>query len=252
MFDKLETKLNFFNLTAGYRKRDGLPWDLSDCSYSGVGGNEYFNTEGSTDNTPIVFVHGNTRSSRDWDEHIEYLIDNGYVGDDIWAITFDKPTSSHEEMAEQLESFILNVLEITGENNVSIVSHSLGVTGSRYWMYSKNRYDVVDSFLGIAGPNHGMEVSRRLSIMNATYGVARPADFIRSDYERIQGHPLSKMNNTEPVESVDYYTIRGSKDTLYQDKTSPVIEGGTNIELDKGHDACKDADATKKQILKSL
>lgn len=240
------------NLSFGYRKRNGLPWDLGNRVYSGVGGNEYFNTDGSTDKNPIVFVHGNTRSSRDWDEHLDFLIENGYTGDDLWAITFDKPTSTHEEMSEQLDDFILNVVRETGASKISIVAHSLGVTGSRYWMYDNGRYDLVDSFLGIAGPNHGMEISRKLAMLNATYGAGRPANFIRSDYERIDNHPLSKMNEIEPVEDVDYHTIRGNRDKLYRDKTSPKIEGGVNIELDKGHDECKDAEATKNYILESL
>ena len=252
MSNIIQTKFNILNLGFGNRKRDCLPWDLSNCVYSGVGGNEYFDTKGYTDNNPIVFVHGNTRSSADWDEHLDFLIQNGYKGDDLWAITFDKPTSKHEEMSEQLDDFILNVLKETGDPRVSIVAHSLGVTGARYWMYDNERYYLVDSFLGIAGPNHGMDISKRLAMLNATYGIGRPADFIRSDYDRIDNHPLSKMNKLEPVESVEYHTIRGKRDALYLDKTSPKIEGGTNIELDKGHDSCKDAETTKNYILESL
>lgn len=233
------------------RKRGQLPWE-NDLGYSGVGGNDYFGTENKrTINTPVLFIHGNGRSSSDWDAHMEYLLRNGYAGDDVWAITFDNKTTKHEEMSLQINHFVNNMLDHTKKRELSIVSHSLGVTGGRYWMFKNNKHDIVKSFIGIAGANQGLKSCKYLSRFNLDKGVAKPARFLRSDYNQISDHPLQKMNNNEEPNAVNYYTIRGSKDDLFRfsNSDSPKIDGAQNIELDEDHDGVKDSDITKQKIL---
>lgn len=233
------------------RKRNQLPWD-NDLRYSGVGGNEYFETYNErTINTPILFIHGNGRSSSDWDKHMKYLLRNGYAGDDVWAITFNNRTTKHEKMCSQINHFVENMLTHTQKRELSIVAHSLGVTGGRYWMFKNDMHDVVKSFIGIAGANQGLKSCKYLSQFNLDKGAAKPAQFLRSDYNRISDHPLQKMNNKEP-DTVNYYTIRGSKDDIfrYSNSDSPKIDGAQNIELNEDHDGVKDSEITKQKILK--
>lgn len=232
------------------RKRRKLPWS-NDIGYSGVGGSEYHSTETGVENTPIVFVHGNTGDSSHWDEHMEYLIDEGYRGDELWSITFKRPTSTHDEMSNQLEHFVENVLEYTDSERISIVSHSLGVTGSRYWMYDKERKENVESVVCLAGANHGISACKYIDEYNMDFGVARPAGFIRSDYDRITGHPLSEMNANALDDDIKYYTLRGKKDRLFQpiDSKSPVLEDAEeNLVINKDHSGVRTSSEAKRLV----
>lgn len=153
-----------------------LPFE-TDEQYGGWGGNEYHVTEPGLrgGENPVVFVHGNTRDACDYSDHATRYLDRGYGGDQLWSITFRESTSTHAEMARQLDDFVGNVLSYTGADTVDVVSHSLGVTGVRTWMADLRQYldrwpsvllecdhpaaepkfDLVDTFVGLAGANEG-------------------------------------------------------------------------------------------------
>jgi triacylglycerol lipase len=172
-----------------------LPFDTGG-RFGGWGGHSYHVTEpGVRDGeTPVVFVHGNTHDACDFSEHAEAYLDRGYRGDELWSITFRESTSTHAEMARQLDEFVFRLLETCNGTDVGydpagtpwqdavpawdissidVVSHSLGVTGVRLWMADRRRYDWpsvqladdhpaarprfdrVDTVVGLAGANDG-------------------------------------------------------------------------------------------------
>jgi pimeloyl-ACP methyl ester carboxylesterase len=156
-----------------------LPWSTNGA-YGGWGGHEYHVTEPGLrgDENPIVFVHGNTREACDYADHATKFLERGYGGDQLWSITFRESTSTHAEMARQLDDFVANVCAHTGADTVDVVAHSLGVTGARFWLSDLRPYleeegrwpsvlleadhpaaapkfDVVDTFVGLAGANEG-------------------------------------------------------------------------------------------------
>lgn len=232
------------------RKRDRLPWS-NDIGYSGVGGSEYHSTDTGVKKIPVVFVHGNTGDSSHWDKHMKYLVSEGYRGDELWSITFNRPTSTHDEMSNQLEHFVKNVLDYTDSKRISIVSHSLGVTGSRYWMYDQGRKENVKSLICLAGANHGITACKYMDKYNMDFGIARPAGFIRSDYDRITGHPLSEMNSNTSNDDVRYYTLRGKRDRLFQprDSDSPMLEEAEeNLVIDQDHSGVRTSSKTKSLV----
>jgi triacylglycerol esterase/lipase EstA (alpha/beta hydrolase family) len=216
-----------------------LPWSSSG-EYGGWGGHEYHGTETDSDRTPVVFVHGNQRDACDWEPHASFFLQRGYTGDDLWALTFREGTPTHESMAEQLDSFVGNVREHTGVETVAVVGHSLGVTGLRYWLVSRSRFEWVDTFVGLAGANHGTVLSTLCVDAGMNGGAYRSSEFLRADYDEIPDHPLSLLNTNETPGDVEYYTLRGTDDTLFwRCPDSPMLEGARNVLLETDHDGVR-------------
>lgn len=225
----------------------GLPWS-SRGRYGGVGGHEWFDTDPGASRTPVVFVHGNGRTHEDWTDHAEALLGEGFSGDELWAITFAHPSSTHREMAAQLDAFVRDVREYTGSDAVSVVAHSLGVTGVRYWLERRNRYGWVDTVVAIAGANHGVSVCSGDEDPETLGEYARPSRFVGYRYRERPNHPLTRLNaGTETPGDVTYYTIRGAYDHYYwRDPTSPKLDGAAeNVLLWTNHLGTLRSDRTR-------
>ncbi|MFD1585919.1 esterase/lipase family protein [Halorientalis brevis] len=215
-----------------------LPWATE--GYGGWGGHEHHGTDPGTEQTPVVFVHGNQRDACDWDVHAEFFRNRSYGGDDLWAITFGSGSPSHDEMADQLDAFVARVREYTGASSVAVVSHSLGVTGTRYWLHREDRYDWVDTFVGLAGANHGTVLNSMAVRAGLTTGTYKMSRFLRKDYHRLSEHPLADLNAEETPGDVDYYTLRGTDDPLFWNcLDSPALEGAENVAITADHDGVR-------------
>ena len=216
-----------------------LPWS-SDGAYGGWGGETHHGTDAQSDRRPVVFVHGNQRDACDWRPHVPFFLQRGYTGDDLWAITFKEATPSHESMAEQLDAFITNVREHTGADAVDVVSHSLGVTGARYWLTTRARYEWVENFVGLAGANHGTVLSTWCAETGIKSGAYGSSEFLRYDHDEIADHPLTRVNEDETPGDIEYYTLRGSEDSLFwRCRDSPTLSGATNVLLETDHDGVR-------------
>jgi pimeloyl-ACP methyl ester carboxylesterase len=226
-----------------------LPWD-TDGQYGGRGGHEFFETEPGTAQVPVIFVHGNQRDAADWTETCEQFLEAGYVGDELWAITFAASTSKHAEMATQLDAFVSAVRSETGAESVMVVAHSLGVTGVRYWLYEYDRYDWVEAFVGLAGANHGVSWATLCCAFGMDNGPFQVSEFLREDYDRHPGHPLTVLNDDETPGDIDYYTIRGLYDQLFvADQSSPKLAGAVeNVMLPTDHDGVRETDAAIEHV----
>lgn len=218
-----------------------LPWETNGA-YGGWGGHEQFETEAGSSYVPVVFVHGNQRDASDWTDTCERFRQEGYRGDELWAITFSEPTTSHAAMSRQLDDFVAGVREYTGAASVVVVAHSLGVTGVRYWLAEYDRYDWVETFVGLAGANHGAPWARLCCTLGFDAGPFAVSDFLRDDYAHLPDHPLAELNADETPGDVDYYTIRGRYDTLFWgDRSSPRLDGAVeNVVLPTDHDGVRD------------
>lgn len=228
--------------------KSGLPWS---SDRGGIGGHEALDTDPGVENTPIIFIHGNSGHHGHWLEHIDYLLDRGFTGDELWAVNISNSELTHRAFASRIDEFVANVIRYTNVEKVSLVSHSLGVTSARYWMEAYDAYRFVENFVGIAGANHGIptappdKVSRNLP----DNSVARPSEFL-SPFSTGEYQYKSLNENTETPGNIDYYTIRGSEDKLYSLKSdSPRLEGAEcNIELEEDHFGAKDSEISKELI----
>lgn len=216
--------------------RAKLPWNTNRM-YGGFGGEEQFGESESSEQIPIVFVHGNTRTGKDWLPVMESFREQGIGSDALWAITFRQKSPSHPEMSQQLDDFVANVRQHTGAEKVHVVGHSLGVTGLRYWINTFHRYDWVDSFVGISGANHGTATAEVADRLGLNFGKGRAAEFLNPKRLQDSDHPLAKLNLNETPGDIDYYTVRATCDTLFQlNPESPMLEGAIeNIEVDATH-----------------
>jgi triacylglycerol lipase len=216
-----------------------LPW-ATKGAYGGWGGREYHGAKADSERTPVVFVHGNQRDACDWEPHAEFFLQRGYGGDDLWAVTFQEGTPSHAAMVEQLDAFVGKVREYTGAESVEIVAHSLGVTGVRCWLDARNRLPWVDSFISLAGANHGTVLNTWCADAGLSRGPYRVSEFLRSDHDSVDGHPLARLNENETPGDVDYYTLRGTEDPLFWNcPESPELEGATNVAIETDHDGVR-------------
>jgi triacylglycerol lipase len=225
-----------------WRRADSsrLPWD-PDLGYGGWGGTTRMPCTG-VERTPVVFVHGNQRDACDWERHRAYFRNRGYSDDELWAITFAQATPTHDEIAAQLEDFVENVRTYTNSQQVTLVTHSLGVTGARHWLSTADRFDWIEAFVGISGANHGVDSARLCCRLGINRGPYRTSQFLRSDYETREDHPLRRLNEDETPGDVRYYTIRGTEDILFRDHPdSPALEGADeNLILPTDHDGTRD------------
>lgn len=231
-----------------------LPWDTGG-EYGGWGGHEHFGTDAGGSRTPILFVHGNTRDACDWQSHADYFLDRGYRGDELWAITFGSSTVTHPEMVEQLDAFVDRIRDHAGTDAVSVVAHSLGATGVRFWMERRDRYDRVEEFVSIAGANHGVSFTSGMRDADALGEQAKALRFVGSDCANDPGHPLGKLNaGTETPGDVTYYTIRGAYDFYFwRDLSSPALDGAAeNVRLRTDHEGTRTSRRTKRLLFRWL
>lgn len=221
-----------------------LPWE-TDGAYGGICGTHYFGDIPHRANLPIVFVHGNTADASAWLPTMAEFMERGDTGEDLWAITFRSPSPSHEAMAEQLDSFVERVLDYTGHDRVHVVSHSLGVTGVRYWLDRFDRYDRVEALVGLAGANHGSSLCRRLARSRIAFGPARSNRFLNPAHLDDPTHPLAELNEDETPGAVDYYTLRATEDRFFRENPqSPALEGATNVAIETDHTGLLTSDET--------
>ncbi len=225
-----------------------LPWD-PDGDYGGLCGSYVFGDIPRRANRPVVFVHGNTADATTWLPMMESFLDRGDTGEDVWAITFRRPSPSHDAMATQLDDFVERVRDHTGYDQVHVVSHSLGVTGVRYWLARDGRYDWVDSFVGLAGANHGSSRCERLASGQVPFGASSTNVFLHPGNLSDPSHPLSRLNECETPGDVDYYTLRATQDRFFRENPkSPRLDGAVNEQIETTHDGLVTAESAIEQV----
>ncbi len=209
-----------------------LPWNTGDK----YGGWKY--GDKSKHKIPVIFVHGNGRDANDWIKHARYFSRmNGYEKGDLWSITFKNESSTHDQMASQLDNFVSNILSYTQSKRVTIIAHSLGVTGSRHWISKYNRYNWIHKFISIAGANHGIPFLDNIDETKFDSNIQSICEYLKpisSNNEK-----LKYLNNN--LRNIKYYTIRGIYDNLYiRNLESPIIENAEeNISLPLTHDGVR-------------
>jgi len=218
-----------------------IPWD-DKVSYSGVVGDI---PSSQVDSELIVFVHGNSRDASDWKRYFSYFIDKGINPSRLWAISFDNSRMTHDDLSAQFEDFVTRCFNITGQNKLSYISHSLGVTVGRYWMDEYDRYNNVSNFVGIAGANHGLNVCGlcKLSKRLPKEHHLKPCQTLGTTI--FKKPPIEKLNQSvgETPGDIEYYTIRGELDGLYTGNlNSPKLDGAeVNKSVWAGHDGARES-----------
>lgn len=155
-------------------------------------------------------------------------------------------------MAAELEAFVFSLRSYTGREKIDVVAHSLGVTGIRWWIETRDGHRHVRRFIALARANHGMKIvtlAARLGVRSGPFG---PGRFLRDDYDRFADHLLKRLNeSTEVPEDVTAFTTLGKRDRLFAgSKRSPVLaDTERSIALNAGHSEVKNSARARKLIL---
>lgn len=104
---------------------------------------------------PVVCVHGYTGNGSNFDSIRSYLQGQGWTN--TYAITYANTNdpSANVSNAQQLNTYINNVLQITGKSKVDIVCHSMGGLSSRYYLQNITS-SKVGAIVSLGSPHHGV------------------------------------------------------------------------------------------------
>ena len=197
---------------------------------------------GGVNRTPVIFVHGNTVSASFWVPAREYFREQGYTGDELWALSYGwnsvRYLDSNDLSVESLERIVNSVqnylTRVTGRqiHQVDLIGHSLGVTLTRQWMKQTNSYHKVRSFIATAGANNGVWTA-----WEDSWAQQRPVSwelFPDSPWQ----HQLNRGGQTPgATHYMTLYDGSGWADVLFPppNEDSGALEGAYNLPYNRVH-----------------
>ncbi|MBR9812562.1 hypothetical protein GYB61_01740 [bacterium] len=197
---------------------------------------------GGVNRVPVIFVHGNTVSAAYWNGPRQYFMQQGYSGDELWALSygwnnvryFDSNDLSVPSLERIVNSVTNYLTDKTGKtvHQVDIIGHSLGVTLTRQWMKQTNSYHRVRSFIGTAGASDGVWTA-----WNDTRGQQRGVSWeLYPNSEWLQ--QLNRGDETPgPTRYMTLYDGTGWGDVLFPkpNEDSGALEGAYNLPYNRVH-----------------
>ncbi|GMS93655.1 hypothetical protein PENTCL1PPCAC_15830, partial [Pristionchus entomophagus] len=135
--------------------------------------------------SPVIFIHGNSDAALrqgfgrndmlGWENTIDYFLKHGYTSAELYATSWGNTNPNfasartHDcSTTQRLRRFLQAVLDYTGADKISLVTHSMGVTlGRKIIKGGKIQADDgacdlgvpirnVDVFVGLSGGNYGL------------------------------------------------------------------------------------------------
>jgi triacylglycerol esterase/lipase EstA (alpha/beta hydrolase family) len=192
---------------------------------------------------PVVLVHGTFEDmSGNWQALSPLLYNNGYC---VFALNYGSyggsgqvgiyGTADIAQSAEQLASFVTQVLGATGARKVDLVGHSQGGMMPRYYLRFLGGAKNVHALVGLAPSNHGTTLNGLFTLANllgasAFFGVLCPA----CEQQDAGSAFLTKLNaGAETVRAVRYTVIQSANDEVVTPYSSAFLSGPnvTNILL---------------------
>ena len=168
--------------------------------------------------TPVLLVPGWFDTERDLAALRIRLLSAGWPVEGVAALTFERPTGSNEEHAQEISRAVAELLDRSGAERIDIVAHSMGGLATReYLRVSEARAVRRVAFLGT--PHRGT-YSAYLA-----FGDGRD--------EMIPGSPfLTDLNAEDPVpEGVEAMTVRTPIDALVLPNESATLPGMPNHQV---------------------
>jgi triacylglycerol esterase/lipase EstA (alpha/beta hydrolase family) len=192
---------------------------------------------------PVILVHGTFEDMSDnWQALSPLLYDNGYC---VFALNYGSYGGSGQlgiygtgdiaQSAQQLASFVTQVLAATGAGKVDLVGHSQGGMMPRYYLRFLGGGSKVHTLVGLAPSNHGTTLDGLFTIANflgasSFFGVLCPA----CEQQDVGSAFLTKLNaGAETVPGVQYTVIQSANDEVVTPYSSAFLSGSkvTNILL---------------------
>lgn len=165
---------------------------------------------------PILFVHGFSGSSSNWNTMIERFEKDGWPKSYLSAYTYNTSQSNKVGAEKEVKSHVESLLKATGASKVDIVAHSMGSLNSRWYIKFNGGETTVDDWVSLGGPNHGTETANFCFTTSCTE-------------MRIGSKFLSELNaGDETPGTVNYGTWWSPCDEFINPDSSVSLTGATN------------------------
>lgn len=182
----------------------------------------------TAERTPVIFVHGNGDEAKNWDAPsatgvpsvYETFAGAGYNPCELFGITWlskserGTPQFNYHrpEKAAMLESFIGEVLDYTGQDQVDIVSHSLGVTAALHAIEG-DAAPLVRRFIAIAGGMRGLTACYSVGYANGLAPTCGSQNIFDSDIFGF--YPDSLFVRNARMGNGGFRDVPASSDTIF-------------------------------------
>jgi triacylglycerol esterase/lipase EstA (alpha/beta hydrolase family) len=186
---------------------------------------------------PVILVHGTfVDMSNDWQALSPLLYNNGYC---VFALDYGSSGGSGQlgiyatgeiaQSAEQLASFVQQVLGATGARKVDLVGHSQGGMMPRYYLRFLGGAAKVHALVGLSPSNHGTTVNGLFTLASLIPGATAFFGACTACEEQAAGSAfLTKLNaGKDTVSGVRYTVIQTANDTVVTPYTSAFLTGRT-------------------------
>jgi pimeloyl-ACP methyl ester carboxylesterase len=196
---------------------------------------------GKAQKVPVIFVHGNGGTAKEWIPFRDSLCKQGYGDLEQWAITFQDYdcsgtcySGSNTEHATELEKLVQLVLSETQAKRVNIISVSMGVPAVRFYMKflgGIQRNEVAMSYM-VSGPNHGVP---HCDVWGASMINVACAELCSScswldKLNQPDETPSGQGDGQPPGQTVIYRTVSFTGDPFFTGDyvSSPKLDGADN------------------------
>lgn len=190
---------------------------------------------------PVILVHGTFEDMSDnWQALSPLLYDSGYC---VFALNYGSYGGSGQlgiygtgdiaASAEQLASFVTQVLAATGATKVDLVGHSQGGMMPRYYLRFLGGAAKVHALVGLAPSNHGTTLDGLFTLANllgagSSFGVLCPA----CEQQEAGSAFLTKLNaRRDTVPGVRYTVIESANDEVVTPYTSAFLSGSNVTDI---------------------
>ena len=192
---------------------------------------------------PVILVHGTFEDMADnWNALSPLLYDSGYC---VFAFNYGSydgsgaagvyATGDIAASAQQLSSFVNQVLAKTGATKVDLVGHSQGGMMPRYYLKFLGGASYVNTLVGLAPSSHGTTLDGLFTLSSYLPGSsASLADCPACEEQDAGSSFLTKLNaGGDTVPGVNYTVIESKNDEVVTPYTSAFLSGPnvTNITL---------------------
>ncbi|MEU4499333.1 alpha/beta fold hydrolase [Streptomyces sp. NPDC023998] len=183
---------------------------------------------------PVVLVHGTLGNSVDnWLALATYLVNRGYCVfsldyGQLPGVPFFNGLGPIDKSAEQLDTYVDEVLAATGASEADLVGHSQGGLMPRYYLKFLGGADKVNALIGLAPDNHGATLSGLANLLPYFPGAE---DLLKATTpglaDQMAGSAfLTKLNaGGDTVPGVRYTVISTKYDEVATPWRSQYLEG---------------------------
>ena len=167
---------------------------------------------------PILFVHGWSGSSSNWNTMVSRFEKDGWPKSHLSAYSYSTSQSNKVSAEKEVKPRIESLLKSTGATKVDIVAHSMGSLNSRWYVKLLGGESTVDEWVSLGGPNHGTTTA------NFCFSTACVEMRPNSTF-------LNELNaGDETPGGVNYGTWWSPCDEIINPDSSVSLSGATNTE----------------------